>query len=127
MKAQPVINVPGVGYQPAPVDQATHVALNFPGPAGLLHLPVITHGKRDGTGCWTWNGDVDKPTLRPSVLTQGFHKMTDDEYKSVMSGTKIEPRLYRCHTWVTDGQANFLDDCNHDLRGQVVDMLEVGL
>ena len=125
MKAQPVINVPGVGYQPAPADQATHVALNFPGPVGLLHLPVVRHGKREGTGCWTWNGSVDAPTLRPSVLTQGVHKMTAEEHKILMAGGKIEQRPYRCHTWVTHGQAYFLDDCSHALQGQVVDMLEL--
>lgn len=107
MKAKPVKLVYGVGYVDAPVDEATHVTLNFPGPVGTLTLPVILKGTRDGTGCWTWNGDVEKPTLRPSVLTEQRHNNL------------------RCHTWVNDGQAQFLDDCSHELRGQTVDMLEV--
>lgn len=112
MKAKPVILVPGEGYQPAPANEATHITLNFPGPAGEITLPVIQRGTRDGTGCWTWNGDTEKPTLRPSVLTQG--------HTSASEGKAI-----RCHTWVTDGQAQFLGDCSHELRGQTVDMLEV--
>lgn len=106
MKAKPVKLIHGEGYVPAPKDEATHVTLNFPGPVGLLTLPVMLHGARAGTGCWTWNGDTDKPTLRPSVLTE-------------------MGRQVRCHTWVNDGQAQFLDDCSHELRGQTVDMLEV--
>lgn len=107
MKAKPVKLVPVEGYLDCSVAEATHVKLNFPGPVGTLHLPVILNGTRDGTNCWTWNGDTEKPTLRPSVLTQMDHKKM------------------RCHTWVNDGQAQFLDDCSHELRGQTVDMLEV--
>lgn len=107
MKAKPVKLIYGEGYVPAPIEEATHVTLNFPGPVGLLTLPVIRSGTREGTGCWTWNGDVDKPTLRPSVkTTQNWNGLV-------------------CHTWVNDGQAQFLDDCTHELRGQTVDMLEV--
>lgn len=107
MKAKPVKLVYGEGYVDVSVDEATHVTLNFPGPVGLLTLPVIIKGTRDGTGCWTWNGDVDKPTLRPSVLTTAQHLGM------------------HCHTWVSDGKAQFLEDCSHELRGQTVDMLEV--
>lgn len=104
--AKPVRLEYGVGYLPCAVDEATHVTLNIPGPTGLLTLPVILSGRRDGTGCWTWNGSVEAPTLRPSVLTTaptgGLH-----------GG-------FQCHTWITDGQAQYLDDCSHDLRGQTV-------
>lgn len=109
MKAKPVKLIYGEGYVDVPIAEATHITLNFPGPVGVLTLPVILKGTREGTGCWTWNGDTEKPTLRPSVLTQGAR----------------EDGPYRCHTWVNDGQAQFLSDCSHELRGQTVDMLEV--
>lgn len=112
MKALPVILVPVQGYVPVPAAEATHVTLHFPGPSGRITLPVIQRGTREGTGCWTWNGDTEKPTLRPSVLTEGITRI----------GEKVK---FRCHTWVTDGKAQFLDDCSHDLRGQTIDMLEV--
>lgn len=121
MKAKPVKLIYGEGYVPAPIEEATHVTLNFPGPVGLLTLPVIRSGTREGTGCWTWNGDTEKPTLRPSVLTQGCEKPTDQELET----RNFVRREFRCHTWVNDGQAQFLDDCTHELRGQTVDMLEV--
>lgn len=111
MKAKPVKLIYGEGYVDVPVEEATHLTLNFPGPTGLLTLPVIRSGTRSGTGCWTWNGSVDKPTLRPSVLTQGCNEKS--------------PTHFRCHSWVNDGQAQFLEDCSHELRGQTVDLLEV--
>ena len=106
MKAKPVKFVYGEGYFECPKEEATHVTLHLPGPTGQLTLPVITSGSRLGTGCWTWNGDTEKPTLRPSVLTE-------------------DPNRFRCHSWVNDGQAQFLSDCTHDLVGQTVELLEV--
>ena len=125
MKAKPVKLVYAEGYSDCPIEEVTHVELNFPGPVGKLHLPVILKGTRDGTNCWSWNGDVDKPTLHPSVLTQGVERISDEEHALLMAGGKVDPRPYRCHTWVNDGQAQFLDDSSHELRGQTVDMLEV--
>ena len=103
MKALPVKLIYGQGYEPCTVEEATHVTLNIPGPTGLLTLPVIRSGARDGTGCWTWNGSTDAPTLRPSVLTQGHD--------------------FRCHSWINDGAAQFLDDCSHEFKGQTIPLL----
>ena len=124
MKAKPLTLTNGA-YIEVPAHEATHIELKFPGPVGTLHLPVQQRGTREGTGNWTWNGDVDKPTLRPSVLTEGTWRLTDAEHATIMAGGHVEPRPYRCHTWVADGQAQFLDDCNHELRGQTLDLLEV--
>lgn len=105
MKARPVRLIYGQGYEPCAESEATHVTLNIPGPTGLLTLPVILSGKRDGTGCWTWNGSTDAPTLRPSVLTTGHN--------------------FTCHSWINDGNAQFLDDCSHEFAGQTMVLHEV--
>jgi hypothetical protein len=105
MKAKPVKLVYGEGYKDCLIEEATHVTLNIPGPAGKLTLPVIIKGKREGTGNWTWNGDTESPTIRPSVLT------TNHEF--------------RCHSWINDGNAQFLPDCSHELVGQTVELGEV--
>ena len=109
MKALPVRLIYGVGYEPCAVDDATHVTLNIPGPNGLRTLPVIRSGTRNGTGCWTWNGSTDAPTLRPSVLTRGHS----------------EEGPFVCHSWIKDGAAQFLSDCSHVLAGQTVELLPV--
>ena len=105
MRARPVQLVYGEGYLPCSIEEATHITLNIPGPSGRLTLPVITKGSRKDACCWTWNGDTEKPTLKPSVLTEGHD--------------------FRCHTWITDGKAQFLGDCSHELVGQTIDLGEV--
>lgn len=108
MKAKPM-RFDGVKtWTPCAPNEATHVLLHRPGPFPNLLLPVMTGGRRAGTGNWTWNGSVTAPTLRPSIRTQ------DGE------GTI-------CHSWVTDGRIQFLADCTHELRGQTVDLLDVEL
>lgn len=53
---------------------------------------------------WTWNGSMDKPTFRPSVLV---HE---------------RPGGHRCHSHVVDGHIQFLTDSSHHLAGQTVPM-----
>lgn len=105
MKGKPIRVVNGRQEVCLP-EEATHLIIHIPGPAGVHALPVILHGSRDKTRCWTWNGDTDRPTLRPSVAVTGHN--------------------YRCHTWINDGHAQFLDDCTHEFRGQTMELLDVG-
>jgi hypothetical protein len=64
------------------------------------HAPTI-----EGNAPWTWNGDRERPTLSPS-LKVSYH----------------DGRL--CHSYVRDGQIQFLDDCTHALKGQTVPIPE---
>lgn len=51
---------------------------------------------------WTFNGDPMKPTFGGSML--------------VFQG---DPER-QCHSYVTNGMIQFLDDCGHALRGQTI-------
>jgi len=105
MKAQPMKKTP-TGLKTCSVEEATHVALYFPGPSGLIFLPVLPpHRTRRGTGAWTWNQDTEKPTLKPSVRTRGGD--------------------FLCHSWVEDGMVRFLGDSSHDLKWKTVPLLDV--
>lgn len=106
MKAKPVKLIYGEGYIECKKEDATHISLNIPCSSILLNLPVITKGTRKNTGCWTWNGSTEKPTLKPSVLTK--------------SGD-----LFRSHSFITDGKVQFLHDCSHELSGKTVDLLDI--
>jgi hypothetical protein len=53
---------------------------------------------------WKWNGLMDAPTFTPSLLV----------FKDVPS--------QRCHSFITDGQIQFLTDSFHRLAGQTVDL-----
>lgn len=88
-------------------DEATHLIIRMPSDEGLLCLPVTTKGSRKDAPCWTWNGNEDKPSLKPSVLINREHKK------------------FICHSFITDGQAIFLSDCTHDMANETVDLLEI--
>lgn len=53
---------------------------------------------------WTFNGDFEKPTFSPSLLCNNNYPES------------------RCHSFVTDGQIQFLNDCWHSLKGQTVEL-----
>lgn len=136
MKAVPVRSVEGSGYRQCSVEEATHIGLRLPGPTTMnrLFLPVIIKGRREGTGCWTWNGSTDLPTLRPSVLTTAGHfvKGFDPEkdfcwckYNEQRPNEKVQFQCFRCHSWINAGLVQFLDDCSHELRNQTLALLEI--
>lgn len=53
---------------------------------------------------WSFNGDLEKPTIEPSILVRGVRDGKD----------------YRCHSFVKDGQWQFLGDCTHELANRTV-------
>ncbi len=124
MKAQPKKMADG-GLVDCSPEEATHLYFLTPGPYYTRILPVITKGTRRGTPNWTWNGDTEKPTLRPSVLTRAPRMLTDEEADRAVAGEKIVTEEVVCHSWITDGQIIFLDDCTHKFAGKTMDLLDV--
>ncbi len=117
---------------------ATHLKIKLPGPTGELFLPVMTGNQtRAGTGCWSWNGSVEKPTLKPSVLLSSGHyaanfKAGDScwcsfDKEQLAKGEPVSGfNCHRCHSFITDGKVMFLTDSTHELAGKTVELLEVG-
>ena len=58
---------------------------------------------------WLFNGDQDKPTFQGSYLQHRSPSWPDHGFP-------------RCHSFVKDGTIQFLNDCDHDLAGQTVDL-----
>lgn len=133
MKAKPIIldNMAYVQCEPA---RATHVRIKLPGPSGEMFIPVMIKGTREGTGKWTWNGDTEKPTLKPSVLTMAGHfapdfKESDSCWCKYYAAHPDETPVFhcfRCHTWINDGMVQFLSDCSHELAGKTLPLLDLG-
>ncbi len=79
---------------------------------------------------WWFDGDDRRPTFTPSLLVRGGHYAGHDvktcwcAYGSIY-GNKPPFACARCHSFVTDGKIQFLDDCSHALAGRVVDMVEI--
>lgn len=67
-----------------------------------------------GDYVWEWNGSLESPTLTPSVLTNHIQDPTNVEWNKTHR---------RCHSFVRAGRIQFLDDCEHELAGQTVDMV----
>lgn len=61
---------------------------------------------------WNWNGDLERPTLSPSVRHRIQHE--DGRYETV------------CHYHLVNGQIKYCNDCPHELKGKTVDLPEVG-
>ncbi|MCM1564938.1 MAG: DUF6527 family protein [Dehalobacter sp.] len=74
---------------------------------------------------WGYNDNPEKPTFTPSILVRGTKRITDDEAEMIMRGDHIEPVPFICHSFVTDGKIQFLNDCTHSLAGQTVELPEI--
>jgi hypothetical protein len=73
----------------------------------------------EGSAAWGFNGNLDRPTFTPSVLvTRQANPAALEEFKEYR--TEL-----RCHSFVTDGQIQFLSDCTHTLKGQTVPLPEL--
>lgn len=92
-------------------DGETVVALLFDCPGcGNSHAPYIRPHKAPNGASWEFNGDLDRPTFTPSILT----KVTNPYSGKTMI----------CHSFVTDGRIRYLSDCTHKLAGQEVELPE---
>lgn len=77
--------------------------LDQDGGTGLHMLPVNTDKK---SPAWTWDGNLETPTLSPSILTgKGSSKI--------------------CHSFLRNGVFEFLSDCTHSMSDQKVPMVDL--
>jgi len=61
---------------------------------------------------WTFDGNLDSPTIYPSLLTQ-FKKANSSEI------------FKTCHLFVRDGKIIYLGDSTHRLSGQTIAMIDL--
>lgn len=76
---------------------------------------------------WSFDGNLERPTISPSLLVRGGHFVTESftgtcwctynaEHPDAPSPFKCE----QCHTFIKNGEIQFLGDCSHALAGQTV-------
>ncbi len=86
---------------------------------------VIWHGEGNSPR-WGWNGDVDRPTFTPSVLvrrTMHCPPVTPENYEEWKANPWTQHDVEQvCHTFIKDGQVQFLGDCTHQFAGQTLDL-----
>lgn len=87
-------------------------------------------GQSDGPN-WSFNGEMERPSFQPSLLIEG-HDFTPKgraEFEAWRAAgyprENDQPKQFEsaptiCHSFITNGQIQFLDDCTHALKGQTV-------
>jgi Family of unknown function (DUF6527) len=70
----------------------------------FFHCPGCKYSHGFHVPLWSWNGSIENATFTPSLLCN------------------IDDLTRRCHSIVTDGKIQFLDDCWHELRGKTVEI-----
>ncbi|HET6805314.1 MAG TPA: hypothetical protein VFH59_07745 [Frateuria sp.] len=79
-------------------------------PEGYTRSPHINEQH-----CWGFDGNLDNPTLTPSVLQQW----------NQWQGEGVPAKRHVCHSFVRNGRIEFLGDSTHSLAGQTVDLPEI--
>lgn len=72
---------------------------------GEEHPVIPFHEVNVGAGGWSFNGDLNRPTISPSVRTR---------YGDALA--------YTCHFFVRDGRIEYCADSTHKMAGQTVDL-----
>lgn len=81
------------------------LAFECPG-CGYWHHATVNGKLNESGASWEWNGSMDTPTFSPSLLVNGSMPQ------------------HRCHSFVKDGNIQYLADCFHELAGQTVALPE---
>lgn len=87
--------------------------------------------KIPGRALWSWNGNVEAPTIYPSLnittirddLTDEEWGIYDREFQGPLGPERAlnDPRFrHVCHSIVADGKITFCSDSSHSLSGQTV-------
>jgi hypothetical protein len=78
---------------------------------GCKNAHGVWTSKKNRSGArWSFDGDMELPTIKPSI-----HVNKDGKVKGQA----------RCHCIITRGRIQFLKDSTHDLRGQTVDLPDI--
>lgn len=92
-------------YRVEPAEGTIELGFECPG-CGCAHSFRI-----EGPGpVWRFDGNMERPTFAPSLLVRGWINESEND---------------RCHSFVRDGQIQFLSDCTHALAGQTVPLTPI--
>lgn len=78
----------------------------------------------EGKHCWQFNGDEEHPTFSPSLLIQWDDwepPVTPENHEEYKRAPWQQHKVHKvCHSYIRDGQIQFLGDCTHKLASQTV-------
>lgn len=79
-------------------------------PGCKCHHVFYTKKQHDKAPVWTFNGNIERPTFRASLLVN----------KDLSC-----PGMPKCHLFITDGKIQYLNDCTHELAGKTIEMEDI--
>ena len=87
---------------------------------------VWTTKANSGGAQWSFNGNMDRPTFSPSLLItrpEWHPPVTPDNLEQWRANPWPQTQITKvCHSFIVDGQIQFLPDCTHELAGKTVPM-----
>lgn len=105
---------------------------------GCKEMHVLNTIKVGDAPCWGFNNDYEKPTFTPSLLVRSGHYVPGEseriaagkgscwcEYQKAHPEITDAPKCGVCHTFITDGNIQYLPDCTHELAGQTVPLKDL--
>jgi len=91
--------------------------------------PTVVHRNEDGSvtphPCWTFNGDLDRPTFSPSLLVRSGKYANPEWYAKLTSQERRDfaDRISNvCHSYIVNGQIQYLHDCTHKYVNQTIEL-----
>ena len=70
---------------------------------------IATAENDRGFPIWQWNGDMENPTVSPSIRVED----------------PVADKINICHSFIRNGKIQYLSDCTHELAGKTVDMVDL--
>lgn len=107
-----------------------YVEFKCPGCGHLHHMNV---DPANGRPAWSFNHDLEKPTFSPSLLVRSGHHVPGQpqppncapcNYKDE-DGNGWPYPCGVCHSFIREGNIEFLSDCTHELAGKTVPMGDI--
>lgn len=82
---------------------------------GCAEMHCVQVGEGPGPR-WGFNGSYERPTFTPSILVRWSEP---SDIPEEFDDTSRDKQMV-CHSFVADGQIQFLGDCTHALAGRTV-------
>ena len=70
------------------------------------HYIPVTGNREPHRPVWEFNGDLEQPTLSPSILRK--------------TGPFPDGHTHVCHSFIRNGSIEFLGDCSHDKKNTTI-------
>lgn len=98
-----------------------------------MHWININGTKNEQGAGWQFDGNMESPTIAPSVLTKSGHYASFFDQKTDTCWCTFEERTGRppafkcglCHLFVRAGKIEYLSDCTHEYAGKTIDMVDI--